>query len=113
VAGIGGSVAGTKSKIVLGSATESAGVGTGQRRRSLAFVRRERVDVDQGPDVRITGRRVGDDRAAIGVADQHDRAGERVEVGAHGRRVAGQRTQRVGNGSNGIPVVLQPFDDAA
>jgi hypothetical protein len=58
--------------------TDFGSVRAGQRRHGLASVWRERVDLDQGPYVGIAGRRVGDDRAAVGVADEHGRAGERL-----------------------------------
>jgi hypothetical protein len=62
---------------VMSRVTDLGSVGAGQRRHCLASVRRERVDVDQGPYVGIAGRRVADDRAAVEVADERGRAGER------------------------------------
>jgi hypothetical protein len=56
----------------------------------LVLVRRERADVDQGRDV-LAGACFGDDRAAVGVADEHDRPVLRVGDQARGRGVALQR----------------------
>jgi hypothetical protein len=44
-----------------------------ERADRLPLVRREGADVDQGRDVRV-GAGLGDDRAAVGVADEHDRS---------------------------------------
>jgi hypothetical protein len=44
----------------------------------LVLVRRERADVDQGRHVRV-GAGLADDGAAVGVADEHDRAVLRVD----------------------------------
>jgi len=51
-----------------------AGRETGEERVDrFPLVRRERADVDQGRHVRV-GAGLGDDRTAVGVADQHDRS---------------------------------------
>jgi hypothetical protein len=45
------------------------------RLRTLVRVRSKRADVDQ-PGNAILGSRAGDDRSAIGMADQNDRAAD-------------------------------------
>ena len=65
---------------VAGEVEDGGRVGDGERRSRpaedledrLALVGDERVDVDQRPHVAAAGRGVGDDEAAVGVADQDD-----------------------------------------
>ena len=63
---------------------------------ALALVERVGGDVDEGLDVGVAGRGVGDDGAAVGVADEHDRAGDRREERAQVVGVRGDAAQRVG-----------------
>ena len=56
----------------------------------LVLVRRERADVDQGRHVRVSAG-FADDRAAVGVSDEHDRAVLRVDDHPRGGGVARQR----------------------
>ena len=45
----------------------------------LAFFRREGADVDEADHVAVARRGVADHRAAVGVADEHDRARDALE----------------------------------
>src|SRR4029079_18716677 len=62
----------------------------------LAVVGHERVDIDQRSDVTASARGIGDDEAAVGVADEHHRtAGELGEERRDVRGVHGDAAQQV------------------
>jgi hypothetical protein len=65
-----------------------------QRVHRLALVRHERRDVDQRCHVGV-GAGLGDDGAAVGVANQDDRAALRVDDQTRRGGVTGQRQGRV------------------
>nr|WP_042253341.1 hypothetical protein [Nocardia brasiliensis] len=67
----------------------------------FALVGGERRDVDQRGDVVETGGGFGDDRTAVGVTYQGDRAGGRGQEGAQVLGVVVQAAQRVGGGDDG------------
>jgi len=48
-----------------------------------------------------------------GLADEHDRTGDRVEHGGHELRIAGQAAQRVRRRDGGVPGLLKPADHTA
>jgi hypothetical protein len=78
----------------------------------FALLRSEGGDVDQADDVRGAGRGVGNDRAAVGVADQQHRAVDLVEEAGDVGRIGGHAAQRIGRGDDGVALPLQPLDDA-
>ncbi len=53
-------------------------------------------DVDERLDVRVAGRGVGDHDAAVGVADEHDRAADLAQHALDVGGVGGDAAQRVG-----------------
>ena len=75
-------------------------------------VGREGGDVDQRLDVRVAGRGVGDHDAAVGVADEHDRAADRRQEAPEVGRVGGDAAQRVGGRDDLVAAVLELVDDA-
>src|SRR3954467_2820108 len=87
------------------------GVRPGEREDGFAFLRGERVDVHECLHVPVPGRRVGDDRAAVRMTDEHDRSGQRAEEVPDGRGVGGQIAQRVRWYANRVAVVDEPAGD--
>lgn len=81
----------------------------GQFTHRLTLRGDEAGDVDQGPDVGVRGGGVGDHRAAVGVADQHQGAVDRGQVAGDVGRVAGEAPQGVGDGAYRIAVLAQPL----
>ncbi len=77
----------------------------------LALCGREGVDVDQCFDLLVTGGGVGDDGAAVGVADHDDRPGDGVQEVADERGVISEAEQRVRRHVDGVSVALEPADD--
>jgi hypothetical protein len=87
----------------------------------LVLVRRECADVDQGRHV-LVGSCFGDDGAAVGVADQHDRAVLRVDDAPRRSGVARQRQSGVLHRSDMVAILPEqvihcppagPVDEAA
>src|SRR4051812_36986677 len=68
-------------------------------------------DVDEGSDVGHGGRGVGDDGAAVRMADEHLGTVDGGQVAPDVGGVTGQTLQRIGDGPDGVAVVSQPLDD--
>ena len=81
--------------------------GAGELDQVLALRRHIGVDVDQRLHVAVAGGGVGDDRPAVGVADQDDGAADGVQEGGDGGGVVGQAPQRVGRGVDGVAGTLR------
>ena len=71
----------------------------------------ERVDVDQRLDGGVSGRGVGDDHPAVGVAGEDDRSGHCLEVAGEIGGITGDAPQWVGGDIDGVPVALKARDD--
>ena len=69
-------------------------------------------DVDERLDVRVAGRGVGDHDAAVGVADEHDRAADLAQDALDVGRVGGDAAQRVGRADDLVALVLEALLDA-
>ncbi len=78
---------------------------------ALALVDAERGHVNEG--LRVVGprARVGDDRAAVGVADQDDRAVDLLDEARHVLAVVGEAPQRVAHGERLDALRPQALDD--
>src|SRR6185437_5923688 len=84
---------------------------TGQERVDrFVLVRRERADVDQGRDV-LVGSGFGDDGAAVGVADEHDRVVLRVDDQPGRGGIALKRQGRVLHHGHLVTVLLEQVID--
>src|SRR5262249_26130422 len=79
----------------------------GEVEQQVAFVGNEGVDVDESLDVGHGYGGVGDDEAAVGMPDQHDRAGDRLEEALDIRAVFDRTAQGVRWDKNVVAVVDQ------
>ena len=84
----------------------------GEAQDGVALIGGVGGDVDERLDVRVAGRGVGDHDAAVGVADEHDRALDRAEEGLQVGGVGGHAAQRVGGRDDLVALVLELFLDA-
>jgi hypothetical protein len=89
-----------------------AGELAGQVGDVLALVRGEARDVDESLDIAVAARGVGDDRAAVGVPGENDRALDAVEQVRDRGGVAGEGAQRVPRGDDAVTGGVEPSDDA-
>lgn len=89
---------------VEGVRESGAGVLAGEFQGAFPGGRQEGRDVDQGFDVGVAGGGLGDDVAAVGVADEDLRALDVVEDRAQGGGVGGRAAQRVGRGDDRVSV---------
>ena len=88
-----------------------AGAG-GHLAEALALVRGERGDEDEPADVAETGCRVGDHRAAVGMADGEDRPGDLPHEAGDVGGVVGDAAQRIRRRGHLDTRALEALDDA-
>ena len=82
-----------------------------ERERALPRLRRERGHVHQAGDLGRVGGHVGDDGAAVGVADEQHRPVDGAHHVGDGLRVGGEPAQRVRGGDDPVVVLLEHVDD--
>jgi integrase len=90
----------------------AAGELAGQAERRLADVGREGGDIDQALHIRQPLGRFADDRAAVGMADQNNRAIDAFDDVGDDIRVGADPAQRIGRRDHRVAVVLKDSDDA-
>ena len=84
----------------------------GHLAQALALVGRERGDEHESDDVAEPGRRVGDHRAGVGVADGQDRPGDLLEEAGDVVSIVGDAAQRVRRRGHLDAGRLEALDDA-
>jgi hypothetical protein len=76
----------------------------------LALVAHPAVEVDQRLHLVVAGRGIGDDVAAVGVADEHDRTGQAAQELGEVGRVTSEIAKRVGEPDGPESPALQGAD---
>ncbi len=87
-----------------------ARLGEAQLFQGLALGRLKGVHVNEGLHVRVPIGRIGDDRAPVRMAHEHDGPRDRAEVTGQISRIARKPAQRVRRRINGISLVLEDGD---
>jgi hypothetical protein len=93
-------------------AERAAGVALREYVGAFAGVRSERGDVHERSDLAGVGVDVRDHGAAVGVADEHDRAVDAADQVGDRLGVGGEAAERVGGGDDVVAGILEMADDA-
>jgi hypothetical protein len=77
---------------------------------ALAHVAHPTVEIDERPDLIIADGGGGDDIAAVGVADEHDRTAKGAQELGQVGRITGEIAKRVAEPDRGVPAAPQGAD---